>query len=78
MACLAELAEVWRQLAAATARKRHLQSLRDGVREEAAAVRSFEEAGAAALHSQVGGAVCAIRTRPSGTGVCGVGSSMLL
>jgi len=53
MSCLAELAEVWRQLAAATARKRHLQSLRDGVREEAAAVRSFEEAGAAALHSQV-------------------------
>ena len=28
MACLAELADVWRQLAAATARKRHLQSLR--------------------------------------------------
>lgn len=53
MSCLSELAEVWRQLAAATARKRHLQSLRDGVREEAAAVRSFEEAGAAALHSQV-------------------------
>ena len=52
MACLAELADVWRQLAAATARKRHLQALRDGVREEAAAVRSFEEAGAAALHSQ--------------------------
>ncbi|PRW56682.1 hypothetical protein C2E21_4574 [Chlorella sorokiniana] len=52
MSCLAELAEVWRQLAAATTRKRHLQSLRDGVREEAAAVRSFEEAGAAALHSQ--------------------------
>jgi hypothetical protein len=28
MDCLAELADVWRQLAAATARKRHLQSLR--------------------------------------------------
>ncbi|EFN58214.1 hypothetical protein CHLNCDRAFT_50618 [Chlorella variabilis] len=52
MECLAELAEVWRQLAAATARRRHLQSLRDGVREEAAAVRSFEEAGAAALRAQ--------------------------
>lgn len=52
MDVLAELAEVWRQLAAATARKRHLQSLRDGVREEQAAVRSFEEAGAAALRSQ--------------------------
>ncbi|KAL4443541.1 hypothetical protein ABPG75_011278 [Micractinium tetrahymenae] len=52
MDCLSELADVWRQLAAASARKRHLQSLRDGVREEAAAVRSFEEAGAAALRTQ--------------------------
>lgn len=54
MGCLAELADVWRQLAAATARRKHLLSLREGVREEAAAVRSFEEAGAAALHTQVG------------------------
>lgn len=56
MDCLSELADAWRQLAAASARKRHLQSLRDGVREEAAAVRSFEEAGAAALRTQVRGA----------------------
>jgi hypothetical protein len=53
MDCLAELADVWRQLAGATARKRHLQSLRDGVREESAAVRSYEESGAAALCTQV-------------------------
>lgn len=54
MDCLTELADVWRQLAKASAQKRSLQSLRDGVREEAAAVRSFEEAGAAALRLQVG------------------------
>lgn len=54
MDCLAELADVWRQLAGAVARRRHLQALRDGVREETAAVRAFEEAGAAALRTQVG------------------------
>ena len=52
MDCLSELADVWRQLGAATARAQQLQELRDRVRVEAAAVRSFEEAGAAALRAQ--------------------------
>jgi hypothetical protein len=52
MACLAEVADTWRQLAAAAARRRHLQGLRDGLRAEAATVRALEEAGAATLRSQ--------------------------